>query len=220
MPGREILLITNEIYHVFNKGSASQLIFLNNNDYQRAEDLLFYYKHITPPIKFSRLSSLPLSDKQDLLNQLEKEKKNFVDLISYCFMPNHFHLLIKQLVDGGISKYLSNLSNSYTRYFNTKYERTGAILQGKFKAVHIKSNEQLLHVSRYIHLNPYSASIIKKQQDIISYPYSSITKLSTSKVESSLIINQFKNIRSYYQFVLDQAEYQKNLQQIKKLILE
>ncbi len=220
MPGREIPLITDEIYHVFNKGSAAQLIFLNNNDYQRAQDLLFYYKHVTPPIKFSRLASLPMSDRQDLLNQLEKERKNFVDLISYCFMPNHFHLLIKQLVDGGISKYLSNLSNSYTRYFNTKYKRTGAILQGKFKAVHIESNEQLLHVSRYIHLNPYSASIIKRPQDIIRYPFSSITKLFTSKVESKLITDQFNNIQSYYQFVIDQADYQKNLQQIKKIILE
>ena len=135
-------------------------------------------------------------------------------------MPNHFHLLLKQLVDNGISQYLSNFTNSYTRYFNTKYERSGPIFQGKFKAVHVENNEQLLHVSRYIHLNPYSSSIVSSIEQLKAYPHSSLTKLSTSKVESSLITDQFKNIDEYYKFVIDNADYQKQLQTIKKLTLE
>ena len=220
MPGREIPLVTDEIYHVFNKGIASKTVFLNQTDYERAQDSLFYYKHITPPIKYSRLFSLHKDDRQDLLDQLEKERKNLVDLIAYCFMPNHFHLLAKQLVDGGISRYLSNFCNSYTRYFNTKRERTGPLFQGKFKAVLINSNEQLLHVSRYIHLNPYSSSVVSSIEQLKAYPYSSLTKLSTSKVESSLVLDQFKNINEYYQFVFDNADYQKTLEEIKKQLLE
>ncbi len=220
MPGRLVPLITEEIYHIFNKGIASQPVFTNKFDYQRGEDTLFYYKHVNPPVKYSRLFSLHKDDRNDLLNQLEKEKKNLVDLIAYCFMPNHFHLLLKQLVNNGISKYLSNFANSYTKYFNTKYERSGPIFQGKFKAVHIESNEQLLHVSRYIHLNPYSSSVVSSIEQLKTYPYSSLTKLSTSKVESSLIVKQFKNIDEYYKFVFDQADYQKQLQGIKKLSLD
>jgi len=224
MPGRQTPLITEEIYHVFNKGIASQPIFLNKSDYHRGEDSLFYYKHAAPPIKFSRLSSLSISDRNDLLKQLKKEKKNLVNLISYCLMPNHFHLLIKQKIDNGISKYLSDFSNSYTRYFNTKYERLGPIFQGKFKAVHIKNNEQLLHVSRYIHLNPYSASIIKSIGQLNNYQFSSFPKLSTleveNEIESNLITGQFKTIKKYKEFVSDHADYQKNLHFIKKLTLE
>ena len=220
MPGREVPLITDEIYHVFNKGIACQPVFLNQSYYQRAQDSLYYYKHIIPPIKYSRLFSLHKDDRTDLLNQLEKEHKNLVDLISYCFMPNHFHLLLKQLVDGGIAKYLSNFSNSYTRYFNTRNERNGPLFQGKFKAVLITSNEQLLHVSRYIHLNPYSSGVVKTIRELKAYPYSSLAKLSTSKVESKLILDQFKNVADYYQFVFDNADYQKSLEEIKHQILE
>lgn len=220
MPGRLVPLITDEIYHVFNKGIASQPVFTNQSDYQRGENSLFYYKHINPPVKYSRLFSLHKDDRNDLLNQLGKEKQNLVDLLTYCFMPNHFHLLLKQLVDNGISQYLSNFTNSYTRYFNTKYERSGPIFQGKFKAVHIESNEQLLHVSRYIHLNPYSASVVNSIEQLKAYPYSSLAKLSTSKVESNLITDQFKNIDEYNKFVIDQADYQKQLHQIKSLTLE
>ena len=154
------------------------------------------------------------------MDQLEKSRENLVDLISYCFMPNHFHLLVKQLMDGGIAKYLSNFANSYTRYFNTRNERTGPLFQGKFKAVLITSNEQLLHVSRYIHLNPYSSGIVKTIEELKAYSYSSLAKLSTSKVESRLILDQFKNVAGYYQFVFDNADYQKNLENIKHQILE
>ncbi|MBU2052371.1 transposase [Patescibacteria group bacterium] len=220
MPGRDTPLVTDEIYHIFNKGVAGQKVFRNQSDYERAQDSLFYYKHIIPPVKYSRLSSLHKDDRKDLLKQLEKTRKNLVDLIAYCLMPNHFHLLAKQLVDGGISRYLSNFCNSYTRYFNTKRERTGPLFQGKFKAVLITSNEQLLHVSRYIHLNPYSSSVVKSITQLKNYPYSSLTKLSTSKVESKLILDQFKSINEYYQFVFDQADYQKNLEVIKKALLE
>ncbi|KKU88207.1 MAG: hypothetical protein UY17_C0001G0020, partial [Candidatus Beckwithbacteria bacterium GW2011_GWC2_47_9] len=99
-------------------------------------------------------------------------------------------------------------------------ERTGPLFQGKFKAVLITSNEQLLHVSRYIHLNPYSSGIVKTIEELKAYSYSSLAKLSTSKVESRLILDQFKNVAGYYQFVFDNADYQKNLENIKHQILE
>ena len=84
-------------------------------------------------------------------------------------MPNHFHLLLKQTIDNGISHFLSKFTNSYTKYFNTKYNRVGPVFQGVFKSVHIESDEQLMHLSRYIHLNPVVSAVVEKQ-NLLSYP--------------------------------------------------
>lgn len=89
-------------------------------------------------------------------------------------MPNHFHLLLKQTKENGISKLVANFQNSYTRYFNLKNERVGPLFQGVFKALRVKTDEQLIHVSRYIHLNPYSSSVIKSFEELKRYPWSSV----------------------------------------------
>ena len=79
-------------------------------------------------------------------------------------MGNHFHFLIKQASDNGISKFMANFTNSYTKYFNTKHQRVGPLFQGVFKAVHVDSDEQLIHLSRYIHLNPVMGFVIKAEE--------------------------------------------------------
>ena len=91
-------------------------------------------------------------------------------------MPNHFHLLIKQNIDRDYD-ILSNLQNGYTKYFNTKYSRDGHLFQGPFKAVKIDSEEQLLHVSRYIHLNPYSSGMLNNITDLDNYEWASFLNI-------------------------------------------
>jgi putative transposase len=119
---------------------------------------------------------------------------------------------------------MSNFANSYTRYFNTKNNRLGPIFQGKFKAVRIESNDQLLHVSRYIHLNPYTSYIVKNLEQIKKYPYSSLleylTQSKTNFYEKEIILTEFKNNLSYWNFLANHADYQRNLEKIKHLILE
>ena len=152
MPGRKIPLVNNEFYHVFNKGVASLPTFTNEKEYLRAIEAMDYYRNSNIPLKFTKFSNLSLKEKTKNLNKLDEQSNRLVLIVSYCFMPNHFHFLLKQVVDGGISKFVSNFTNSYTRYFNTKNQRTGHLFQGKFKSVRIESEEQLLHVSRYIHI--------------------------------------------------------------------
>ena len=139
-------------------------------------------------------------------------------------MPNHFHFLLKQVANRGISKFISNFTNSYTRYFNTKNKREGALFKGKFKSVRIESDEQLLHVSRYTHLNPYSSYVIKTLEELENYPYSSLPEYLQRSPKGScqkeIILDQFKNLNSYKNFVFDQANYQRELENIKHLILE
>lgn len=224
MPGRDIPLISGEIYHVFNRGVASQPIFLQKRDYQRFLDTVFYYQNKNIPIRYSKFLTFSRSERDKIFDDLVKGKDFIVDIICFCLIPNHFHLLVKQIDDGGISKFVGNLSNSYTRYFNTKNKRPGPLLQGKFKAVRIETDEQLLHVSRYIHLNPYTSFIVKNIEALTHYPYSSLgeyLKLHDNKiVNKDLILTHFKTFKLFKEFIFNQAEYQKQLGIIKHLILE
>lgn len=224
MPGREIPLVTNQYYHVLNRGVASQPVFNNKRDYIRAFETLFYYQNKELPLKYSKFLSLSKDERARILEKLAQGKNFLVEIIAYCFMPNHLHLLLKQVVENGISKFMSNFTNSYTRYFNTKNKRNGPIFQGKFKAIRIETDEQLLHLSRYIHLNPYSSFLIKNLNDLTNYPFSSLSEfLGETDIKlcsKQIILGRFKNKNLYQKFVFDQADYQRKLEEIKHLMLE
>lgn len=224
MPGRETLLVNGEIYHIVNRGVVGQPIFNNKRDYRRFLDSMFYYQNINIPLRFSKFLVLPLPERVEILEKLKDQKKYLIEFLSYCLMPNHFHLLLRQAEDGGISKFIGNLTNSYTRYFNTKNNRTGHLFQSKFKSVLVENDAQLFHVVRYIHLNPYSSSLLLNVKEISSYPYSSFADYlkprEKSPISKGLVLDHFRTIKSFEEFTLDQADYQKSLQEIKHLALE
>lgn len=136
-------------------------------------------------------------------------------------MPNHFHFLLKQVKNGGITEFISKISNSYTKYFNTKYKRIGPLLQGEFKAVTIETDEQLLHVSRYIHLNPFVAELV---EDLSLFPYSSyqnfIRPESMGCCVTKPILDFFKNPEEYEKFIKDHSSYAKELARVKHLLID
>ncbi len=224
MPGRLMPIVTNEIYHIFNRGVASQPTFFNKRDYDRALESFFYYQNSNPPIKYSRFLTLPIKQRAEILDDLSKKKNYLVEIISYCLMPNHFHFLLRQIKDGGIAKFIGNFTNSYTRYINTKQERTGPLFTGKFKSVRIETQKQLLHTSRYIHLNPYSSFVVKTLKDLAGYPYSSLPEFlgitKSNLCSKDIIISEFKSLKLFRQFIFDQADYQRSLDIIKHLALE
>ena len=224
MPGRDIPLVTGQVYHVVNRGVASQPIFLNKWNYERALETILYYQNTDTPLRYSFFIRVPKDRKLELLDQIQKKKDYLVDIISYCLMPNHIHLLLKQLKDGGLSTFMSNFSNSYTRYFNTKNERVGHLFQGKFKAVRVSTDEQLWHVSRYIHLNPYTSYKVKNLKELEKYPFSSLSEYLDHKAKGfcnrKLLMSHFRSRKAYKKFVFDQADYQRKLERIKHLTLE
>jgi putative transposase len=221
MPGRKTPLITDSIYHIFNRGVASMPIFLDERHYWRCLDTLLYYQEESPKIRFSYFSRQQFLDKDKKPN---KPKQHLVKIISYCFMPNHFHLLLEQSVDNGISNFMSKFANSYTRYFNTKNKRIGPIFQGKFKSVLVETESQLLHLSRYIHLNPYSAGLAENINQLDKYQYSSLPEYlhltNTNYCQKDIVLSYFKQKNSYRNFVYDHADHQRNLQNIKKVMLD
>lgn len=128
MPGRKISLVTNEIYHVFNRGVASQPIFLNQKDYQRGLETISYYQNQNPLLRYSFFLRLPNQQRTELLKRLKAQAKFLVEITAFCLMPNHLHFLLRQVKNEGISIFMSNFANSYTRYFDTKRKRAGVNL--------------------------------------------------------------------------------------------
>ncbi|MCX6816874.1 MAG: transposase [Candidatus Beckwithbacteria bacterium] len=223
MPSREDPLVTGEIYHVINRGVASMPIFNDNRYYRRFLETALYYQHYQQSMRYSYFSRLPQSVRAEYLLKLNESKKYFVEIICYCLMPNHFHFLLKQVNDKGISEFMRKLSESYTHYFNVKNKRIGPIFQGRFKSIRVETEQQLLHVTRYIHLNPYSSGIIKTISSLKDYQYSSLPeylRLKNEICQKDIIVNYFKKLNGYEDFIFGQADYQRELSIIKHILLE
>ncbi len=224
MPGRKIPLFTGETYHLFNRGIDRRTTFTSKKEYQRVLQVITFYQFQHPSISLSRFLTLSNERRDSLLSQLKKQNQKLVLIHAFCLMPNHFHFLVRQLANNGISRFMSQLQNSYTRYFNTVHQRVGPLFLDQFKAVRIETDEQLIHVSRYIHLNPYTSFVLKNLEEIFVYPYSSLHEYFDDEIDT---ICDTKDIKSYFEekkdykkFICDQASYQRELDKIKHLLLE
>ena len=221
---RKELLVTGEVYHVFSKSIAGYKIFNAKKDYIRIQEMMKYFQIEGRPFKFSELARLKEVRSEGACQYLEKQEqrgKEIVQIVAYCIMPTHFHLLLKQLKDGGTSKYLGNILNSFTRYFNIKYKRKGPLWEGRFKNVRMESNDQLIHVTRYIHLNPVTAYLCKKPEDWQASSYKEYLKdvglrRRLCAYDDLLEIDS----KAYQKFVEDQIDYQRELDKIKHLLLD
>ncbi|MBI3103793.1 transposase [Candidatus Daviesbacteria bacterium] len=224
MPYRKTPLVNGEIYHIFNRSVARQPIFPSDTYYQRGFEVLSYYNNLNPPVRFSHFSRLPIALKNEIIENLNKEDQKLVQILAFCFMPNHVHFLIKEIRDHGITKFMRIFQNSYAKYFNTRTERTGSLFQSMFKAVRILTDEQLLHVARYIHLNPVTAFILKDIEELSNYQWSSypiyIGKQTSNIISTDEILSFFATKDKFIEFTKDQIDYQRKLDRIKHLLLE
>ena len=215
-------MATEEIYHIFNRGVERRKIFTDQWEYRRALDTMSYYRFLEPPIRYSKYIILEEKWRVQLLKALLTSRLQ-VDILAFCLMPNHFHLLLKQTADAGISRFVSKFCDSYSKYFNIKHDRVGPLFQGPFKAVRVESEEQLIHLSRYIHLNPISSFLIKKTE-LNSYPWSSLPEyLAPQKNTLSnpkFIGELFKSPSKYRDFVHNQVDYVQKLEHIKHLVFD
>lgn len=214
MPSKYVVrnFTENSYHHVYNRGVEKRNIFLDEQDYRIFLYYLFIY---LLPLK-EVLSKYP-----DLPIRLYKTNLHGkVELLSYCLMPNHFHFLLKQTTVDGISRLLKQLTNAYTLYFNQKYKRVGGLMQGNFKSVEVVTDELLLHVSRYIHLNPVSSEIVASPE---AYKWSSYQEYSQNVkfiCNTNLILHFFPTAETYLNFINDQTDYARELEKIKHLTLE
>lgn len=168
----------NLYYHIYNRAVLEKReIFASPHDYQRFLNTIVYYLLEKRPVRYADFQNLSADAWQSILHPKGVLAKRRAKLVAYVIMPNHFHLLMKpEEKPQALSQFLSDLANSYTRYFNLKYKRSGVLFQGTFKSKEIADEASLLQVSRYIHLNPLNSSktnpsgMLKTPQE---YPFSS-----------------------------------------------
>ena len=145
---------TGECYHVYNRGVEKRTVFTSVADYERFMFSVFAC-NAPKPFRFRQRGDRGLQSVRQLLADVPGQ---LVDLICFCLMPNHFHLLLRQRCDNGIALYLQKLLTAYTMYFNKRYDHSGVLFQGTYQRRHVDRDEYLLPVSRYIHLNPLDLS--------------------------------------------------------------
>lgn len=219
---RDVELVEGHFYHVFNKSIAGFQIFMNKNEYLRMINTIRYYQVEDVPVSLSQFLSLREVQWQgfnESLFLLQGEGKKLVEIVAYCLMPTHVHLILKQLKENGISTFMRLILNSYSRYFNVKHQRNGPLWQGRFKNVLVESDEQLYHLTRYIHLNPVTARLVNKPEQWRHSSFLEYVRQTDTK------ICQFEDVleitsKSYKEFVDNQIHYQQQLAIIKSLILE
>jgi putative transposase len=172
MPYRSVVFRAGEYYHLYNRGNNLQPIFFERENYM-------FFLH--------RLREYLAADA--------------IEIVTYCLMPNHYHLLVHLLTDD-LSGMMQPFSLSYTKAINKRYARVGSLFQGRFKAVHVDRNEYLLHLSRYIHLNPVAATLVQRPED---WAFSSYLEFIGSRhgtlPQPDIVLSQFRSQNAYRAFV-------------------
>jgi len=145
--------INGEIYHVVTRGVERRPIFTSRDDYYRGVFSLFEFNDEKPVLIKERRKDR-LQAKKNGREQFSADRKLLVEILAFCLMPNHIHLLLRQIKENGISDFMRKFGAGYATYFNKKYKRTGHLFQGRFRAVYVGSEEQLKNTFVYIHANP------------------------------------------------------------------
>lgn len=224
MPRRLKALVTGEIYHVYNRGIDKRTTFSSPNEFDRAREALWFYSWEFQFPSLSHYLKCSVKQKQRFRDSVASFPKR-ADILAYCFMGNHFHLLAKQTRSNGISKYLGDFQNSYTKFYNLVHDRQGPLFMPRFQAVSVHTGEQLIHISRYIHLNPYSGHLVDSLKKLANYPWSSFPQYQSPNngnfpLNPEDVTSYFKTPQAYAAFVLNHADYQRQISNIKHLMID
>lgn len=198
MAGRNVLKIDipESYYHIYARGASRQPIFVDDADHAYFLSLFHRY--------------LSVDEVKNSVGVPYDKLYEAVEVLCYCLMQNHFHLLIYQNEAGAMPRLMRGIMTAYSRYFNTKYHRSGSLFETRYKASRISSDEYLLHVSRYIHLNP---------EDWRNFPYSSIRQYQDEELVDWLntekILGFFSSSRAYIEFVQDYKDIRDVYENIK-----
>lgn len=193
-----IIFADEEYYHIYNRGVEKRDIFQDEYDFQRFLESLQEFNTLEPIGSIYEHSFR--KDASQLGHLMSKlEEKGLVEIVAYCLNPNHFHLILKQVSEQGVSKFMQRLGNGYTKYFNHKYERSGGLFQGKFKAVHIDSNEYLFHLSVYVNLN-YAVHKLGHPMSKSSWEEYVGQENKRGICSKGVILDQFKSTEDYKEY--------------------
>lgn len=220
MPSRYDVFYNGGIYHIYDKTLDGRRIFSQDLCQEFVNTFCYYRSELSSKLRYSLFKKLPYDIYNSRWEEIFYNKYFIVDILAFCLLPNHYHFLIKQLKDKGVIKFMSNISNSLTRYYNSRNQRKGPIFLPQFRSKRITSQEDLIYVSKYIHTNSYAHAVVKNPEDIFAYPYSSIksyiSSTNTLKINTDKVMYSFgNNAQKYKQFILKNAEDQKMRELVK-----
>lgn len=218
---RKEQLVEGQYYHIFSRSIAGFHIFNDKHDYERMSELMFLCQFSDFEYRYSHFVLLSRERKNEIIRSLRENSPKLVDIVAYCLMPTHPHLILKQISKDGIYLYVKRVFDSYSKYFNIRHGRRGPLWEGRFKNVLVKTDEQLLHLTRYIHLNAVTAKLVEKPEEWL---YSSYKEYIIPE-ENNTNICEFKDILTiepeiYKKFVEDQIGYQRDLALIKQILID
>jgi len=212
---RKIQLAEGEYYHIFNRGVDKREIFSDQLDMRRFLQSMDEFNTLDP------IGSIYENFFRDR-KEKNKSKKKLVGFVCFCLNPNHYHFILKQTAEQGIEKFMHRLGIGYTKYFNKRHERSGSLFQGTFKAVHIKTNSYLLHLSAYVNLNDRVHSLGNLVSKSISSwrEYTDNFSEKTFCGEKRVILADFKTGEDYRKFAAESLVSIKDKKEMEKLIIE
>jgi len=184
-----------DIYHVLNRGVDKRQIFMDKQDYLRfIHDL--YELNNQDRVGLNYYKFRDYGNKGDVSKKYKEPRRPLVDILAYCLMPNHYHLMLSPKTENGISQFMQKVNMGYSKYFNQKYERTGTLFQGRYKKILVTDNTHFLHLPFYIHLNPLDLSCPEWRENKISDPKKALEFLQSYRWSSHLDYLGTKNFPS------------------------
>lgn len=211
---RKINFANGEFYHIYNRGTDKRIIFSDEDDLNRFIQSIQEFNKIDPigsiyqHCRSWNQSQVQFGSKASKSDKKNKKEDVLVNIVAYCLNPNHYHFILEQVSEKGIEKFMQRLGTGYSKYFNNKNERSGSLFEGKFKAIHIDSNEYFLHVSVYVNLNDrvhgfgskaskyHGKNVVKSRSSFDEYRGNAREGLC----EKKSILGQFKNKKEYETF--------------------
>lgn len=212
------IYVTNGYYHIYNRGVEKRTVFEDQQDYKVFLGYLKYSLSEPPNRnKFTKTFTLK-GEPFKGVPRLPKNYSNKIELLAYCLMPNHFHLLIKQNDSFSIMSFMNSIITRYTMYFNKKHDRVGSLFQGVYRAVLINDEPYLLHLSRYIHLNPfeYTKDLMFAYSSYVDY----LGLRKTKWLKPGIVLNLFKNrVGIEFKKINNYKDFVEKYKQEDKLVL-
>ncbi|MDD5031680.1 MAG: transposase [Patescibacteria group bacterium] len=216
---------TGEFYHIYNRGVDKREVFLDEKDYIRFLRSMREFNDLEP------IGSLYI--KKKLKNQsgtlrslaplrgAKPLRKPLVEFICYCLNPNHYHFILRQVLNKGISEFMKKLAGGYTCYFNIEYKRSGSLFENTFKAIHIKSDSYFLWLSGYINGNAEIHKIARAENWIWASYLDYMGKRGGTLCNKEIILSQFEN-KDEYKDLVDTIikESSQGKEEMKKYLLE
>lgn len=219
MPSRKTPLEKNHLYHIYFHAIDNLEIFKSFREKSLFAEIVNYYQNQNPPVSFSAFhQKFSPAERTLTIEKLSKKRDYLVDIISFCGVDNHFHFTLEQLVDNGISLFMKQALSSFGHIYNKKKKRRGSLYQSPFCSRLIKTDDDLIHITAYHHLHPFTNGLVKNFEEIFDYPFSSLPAYFDKKTLINVNPKRVLEVVSkeeYKNYLRGRAQYQKNLERYK-----